>query len=112
MLTVNFFERVTSDEMTSCLARADAHLAVLDSGFRMLTNLTGLVSMEASCAQPLGALMDLCSRKGVSSIHRVAPDPQKDIGFAVMSPFHYRRDVQIVAHLDTSAALQSLGLAA
>jgi hypothetical protein len=108
LLTVNFSGHVTRVEMARCLTEVEMHLLGLAPGFRMLTDLTGLSEMDAACASPLGGFMDLCSRRGVSAIHRVAPDPQKDIGFALMSPFHYGREVRIVAHANTTEALQSL----
>jgi len=40
--------------------------------------------------------MDLLNKQGVSTVVRVIPDPRKDIGFNILSLFHYRPDVQIV----------------
>lgn len=108
LLTVGFSEHVTAEEMARCRAGVEGHLTGLKTGFRMLTDLSGLISMEPACATALGEIMDLCSSHGVSAIHRVSPNPQKDIGFAIMSPFHYEREVQIVTHKETAAALKSL----
>jgi hypothetical protein len=109
LLTVRYSGHVSFAEMAPCLVEIERHLRRLRPGFHMLTDLTGLVGMDAACAAPLGQLMDLFSRRGVSAIHRVSPDPQKDLGFALMSPFHYGREVRIMAHADTAEALQSLG---
>lgn len=109
LLTVNFFEHVSRAEMSACRLEVEEHLHGMKTGFRMLTDLTCLVLMEAACAAPLGDIMDLCSGSGVSAIHRVSPEPEKDIGFALMSPFHYAREVRMVTHDDTAEALDSLG---
>ena len=40
--------------------------------------------------------MDLCNRKWISKVVRFIPDPEKDIGFNILSLFHYRRGIPIV----------------
>jgi hypothetical protein len=41
--------------------------------------------------------MDSCAEKGVALVVRLLPaEPSKDIGFAIMSQFHYAPDVRIV----------------
>jgi hypothetical protein len=51
-------------------------------------------------------IMDLCGEKGVAMVVRVVPDPHKDIGYNIMSLFHYTRDVIIVtcSNLDEAAS--------
>jgi hypothetical protein len=71
-------------------------------GFRLLTDLSGMDSMEYACAPEIEATMDLIREKGVALVVRVVPDPHKDIGFKVMSYFHYGRKVPVLT-LDTRA---------
>jgi hypothetical protein len=41
--------------------------------------------------------MESCSEKGVELVVRLLPaEPSKDIGFAIMSRFHYAPDIRIV----------------
>ena len=41
--------------------------------------------------------MELCTQKGLESVIRVLPaEARNDIGFAIMSHFHYGPDVRIV----------------
>ena len=40
--------------------------------------------------------MDLFDAAGVDTIVRVIPNPRKDIGFSIMSLFHYRHGVHIM----------------
>lgn len=39
--------------------------------------------------------MELLGRHGVSKVARVIPDPGRDIGFNILSIFHYSRSVKI-----------------
>ncbi len=49
--------------------------------------------MEISCAPHIEAKMDLLKQKPLKAVARVIPDPHKDIGFEIMSLFHYGHDV-------------------
>ena len=73
-----------------------AGLAKLESGFRLLADLTDLESMDVACAPFIEKAMDLCNEKGASIVVRVIPDPTRDIGMQIMSLFHYGGDVRIV----------------
>jgi anti-anti-sigma regulatory factor len=65
-------------------------------GLRLLTDLSGVESMSTASAPFLGQIMDLCTARGVETVARVLPaDPRKDIGFAILSQFHYSAGVRI-----------------
>ena len=66
------------------------------SPFRLLTDLTGLESMDLACRPHIDATMDLCNHHGVEKVVRVIPDPRKDIGFNIMALFHYGRHVRTI----------------
>jgi hypothetical protein len=83
-------------------------LADLQPGFRLLTDLTNLESMDLKCVPQINKVMDLCNKQGVSLIVRVIPNPQKDIGLTIMSLFHYHRRVHIVTCKSISEANQAL----
>jgi len=80
----------------------------LKPGFLLLTDLSNLESMEASCAPELGAIMDLCSAKGMSNVVQVIPDPKKDIGFDLISRFHHDPPVKTQTHESLAEAIKSL----
>jgi hypothetical protein len=71
-------------------------LADVRPGFRLLTDLSSLESMDLTCVPYIKRMMDVCNKKGVELVVRVIPDPQKDIGLNILSLFHYRRRVRIV----------------
>ena len=53
--------------------------------------------MSTSTAPYIGQIMELCTQKGLESVIRVLPaETRNDIGFAIMSQFHYGPHVRIV----------------
>jgi anti-anti-sigma regulatory factor len=84
----------------------------LKPGFLLLTDLSNLESMDASCAPDLGTLMDVCSARGMSTVVRVIPDPDKDIGFDLISHFHHHPSVKTQTHKSLAEAMESLYLEA
>jgi anti-anti-sigma regulatory factor len=77
-------------------------------GFRLLTDLSSLESMDLACVPYIRRMMDLCNKKGVELVVRVIPDPQKDIGLNILSLFHYRRRVRIVTCPTLEEAMKAL----
>jgi hypothetical protein len=83
----------------------------LKSGFLLLTDLSNLESMDASCAPALGAVMDLCSAKGMLNEVRVIPEPSKDIGFVLISRFHHNPPVKTQTFQSLAEAIKHLSTA-
>jgi hypothetical protein len=53
--------------------------------------------MPRATASYIGQIMDLCADKGLQSVVRILPpEPRNDIGYAILSQFHYGPDVRIV----------------
>ena len=94
LLHLSFIQHVTAEELMRGQAEVTALLAELPAGFRVLTDLGRLESMDPACAKEIGKLMDLLLQRGVGSVVRVIPDPRKDIGFTILGWFHYGREVQ------------------
>ena len=108
LMTMSFAQHVGSEEMKSCLEKVRSMLVDIKPGFRLLTDLSSLESMAASCATGLGEVMNVCNAKGISSDVRVVPDPRKDIGFTLMSQFHYGKQVEVTTYETLADAVQSL----
>jgi hypothetical protein len=108
VLTMSFAHRVDSTEMKACLEKVRTMLTDIKPGFRLLTDLTSLESMDADCSTDLGEMMSLCDSKGISAVLTVVPNPKKDIGFTVMEPFHYGEGVQVMTYETLADAIQSL----
>ena len=71
-------------------------LLKLKKGFVVLTDLSSLEKMNTETHHYIEKAMDLCNKQGVSKIIRIIPDSTKDIGFHIMSLFHYSPDVKIL----------------
>ena len=68
----------------------------LRKGFRVISDLSELNDMDVGAAPFVEQAMDICNNHGVTAIYRVIPDPTKDIGFNIMSSFHYSEEVKIL----------------
>jgi hypothetical protein len=108
VLTMSFGQHVDSGEMKSCLEKVTAMLADIKPGFRLLTDLTSLESMDAQCSVDLGEMMSLCDAKGISAVLTVVPHPNKDIGFSLLELFHYGKNVDVMTYETLADAIQSL----
>ena len=107
---MSFGQHVDSIEMKSCLEKVKNMLADINPGFRLLTDLTSLESMDADCSTDIGEMMSLCDAKGISAVLTVVPHPKKDIGFALMEPFHYGKHVDVMTYETLADAVQSLAV--
>ena len=108
LLSVHYSGHVDAAEMEACLHEVSKLLEDVEPGLRVLADLSGLESMDADCAPVLGAIMDLLVVKRIASVVRVVPDPQKDIGFGVISHFHYGREVHIMTVNNLDEAIKHL----
>src|SRR2546422_10462264 len=96
LVMVTFRGHVNLAEAKQSRQQVAAVLEGILPGFRLLTDLSGLDSMEYACAPEIQASMDLLRAKGVALVVRVVPDPHKDIGFKVMSRFPYGKAIPVV----------------
>ena len=109
LLTVTYCGHVTPEEFGPAMGEIRAELGKLEAGFRLLTDLGGLESMDFACAPLIDAAMDAIDCAGVATVVRIVPDPKKDIGFRVMSYFHYGPGVGIVTVESKEEAERALG---
>jgi len=109
ILRLTFSQHVSAAEAKSCRDAVATSLASLAPGFCILTDLSELVEMDFACAPDIRGIMDLCQAKGVSRIVRIIPDIRKDIGFTLMSYFHYGRNVVMVTCASMAEAIERLG---
>ena len=108
LLTIIYAGRLGADEMQRCVDATKSSLTDMEPGFYVLTDLSDLEFMDIACAVYIEQIMDLCSAKGVSAVTRVVPDPHKDIGYHLMSLFHYARDVEMTEYDNLADAMRSL----
>ena len=109
LVTVRFFGHVTAEDMRTHLTEVDELASKVHSGFTILADLTGLGSMDPSCADVLRLVMDRMNGFGAGRIVRVIPDPRKDIGLNILSLFHYRRGTPIHTCTTLAEAMALIG---
>ena len=98
-----------AEEVSAALDNLRALLTDVQPGFRLLADLSALISMPISVATHLGEIMELCAQKGVALVVRLLPpDPSKDIGLSIISKFHYPPDVPIVTCATLEEAMRLL----
>jgi hypothetical protein len=108
VLSISYSKHVGTHDMHRCLETVHELMHQLKPGFVILSDLSHLDSMDAACASDLGALMDLCSAGGLSTVIRVMPDPSKDIGFNIISHFHMPPPLRTETHETLAEAVSSL----
>ena len=109
LLLIHYSGSVLPKETEEGLEQVRAGLAQLESGFRLLADLTDLEKMDLGCAPFIEKAMDMCNEKGASMVVRVIPDPHRDIGLTIMSIFHYRGGTQIITSQSLAEAEEILG---
>jgi hypothetical protein len=96
LLDLKFSGRVDPNEVRAGGRRVREVLAALKPGFTLLTDLSELTEMQMECRPIIDEMMDTFDRHGIGKVVRVIPDPGKDIGFGIMSLFHYREEVRAI----------------
>jgi hypothetical protein len=108
LLCFCYIQQVRPDDLQRGLEELPALLADLPPGFHLLVDLGRLESMNPACATQIGKVMDLCDQHGVGLVVRVIPDPAKDIGFNMLSIFHYPHHPRMVTCETMSEAAKLL----
>jgi hypothetical protein len=110
LLHISFIARVTPGHLRKGEEDVRALLGEFPSGFRLLTDLERLESMDESCASEIGRMMELFKGSGIELVVRVIPHPHKDIGLSILSVFHYGRGLRSITCESITEAAQVLKL--
>jgi len=108
LLVISAAGDVTGDEVKAAAERVRDLLKDAEPGIRALTDLRWLNSMQPSAAAYIAEIMDALSKCHVTSVTRVVPDPRKDIGFNILSQFHYHPPIPIFTFETLADAVESL----
>ena len=96
LVCLSYCQQVRADELKRGHEDVKSLLADLSPGFRVLADLSQLEAMDLGCIKEIGRVMELLDRSGVEMVVRVIPEPGKDIGFNILTPFHYPHHRRIV----------------
>jgi len=94
--------------MKACVDEVARQLPELHASFKSFTDLSGIQSMDTDCVPEVERMMDLCREKGVATVARVIPKRSKDVGFSILSLFHYPKKVHIVTCATLAEAERAL----
>ena len=113
LLSLSYSQHVDVEDMKRGMQQIKHALVDLRPGFRLLNNLSGLETMELGCAEQIMDIMKLCNDHGIATAVRVIPDPMKDIGFNIMSRFHYSSKgyLRIYVNLAVPVKISALAVA-
>lgn len=65
-------------------------------GFKLLVDLSLVENIKKEVLPVIKENMDLFNQHGIAEVIRVIPDSDKDIGFSILSIFHYDKDVKVL----------------
>jgi len=108
LLVLSVAGKVTLDESKETVVRIREKLAEMSPGFVALVDFRWLESMSAAAAPFVAEIMDAFVARKVSAVVRVMPDPHRDIGLNILSPFHYGPDVRLMTFQTLADAIQAL----
>lgn len=108
LVRIAFRGHVTAESMKACQERSATLQAGLKPDFTVVTDLSELDSMDIDCVGDLTRMMETARTHGVGTVIRVIPDPDKDIGFNLLSIVHYRGGVRIITCESAAEAQREL----
>jgi hypothetical protein len=110
ILLLTFIGHVRASELAASQQELETFLSQLSPGFTLITDLTSLDLLERDSLDQIARSMDLCNQRGVGLIVRIIPDPLKDIGFSILSVFHYPNRPRMATCKNMQEAASALGL--
>ena len=112
IIRVHFRRRVSAADVRREVDTYESLLQQLGPGFILVTDLSELEEMELESFRDVTRIMDLSLAHGVKQVVRVIPDPDKDIGFHLLSLTHYRGRVRVTVCATAAEAEELLAATA
>jgi len=96
LLAVKYSKRINLSEMVEHLSEVISLAPAIRPGFTLLTDLSDLEYIEKPCIPVLAHIMDQYRKYGIRQVIRVIPHPEQDIGFNILSIFHYGSKIPVI----------------
>ena len=93
LLIIHFSGSVDREQTRDCVEQLKPLIEDLSPGFTAITDLGRLEHMDFDCAEDMGKIMDMCNDAKVAHVCRVIPNREVDIGWNILSRFHYDEDL-------------------
>lgn len=110
LLYIRYIGTIKAGDISDSRIELASLLAELGANFRLLADFSALEKMDTNCASEIGRVMEQLDQAGVSTIVRLIPDPQKDIGMNILSLFHYKNRPHTATCSTVSEAIEQLSL--
>ena len=105
---IEFSGKVDAKQGEQYLPKVSQVIPKQGKGFTLLVDLSSAKSVDPKIQDAITKAMDLFNAAGVARVIRVIPDPDKGIGFNILSVFHYSKNVKILTLSSRAEAMQRL----
>ncbi len=95
-LVIDFIGKIDAAQAEHSFFDVKKVLPKQGKGFKLLTDFTLAERMDIEIKESVEKAMDLLNERSVTEILRVIPDPAVDIGFNILSAFHYSKKVAVL----------------
>ena len=95
-VVIEFSGKIDAAQGKEYLPKIPAIIPKNGKGFNLLVDASKVESIDPKLKDTVTQAMDIFNKQGVKKVIRVIPDPHQDIGFNILSVFHYSKDVKIV----------------
>ena len=104
-IIIDFEGRIDMAQAEPFSANIQKILLKVKKGFTLLTDLSLVEHMDIKVKDIVTKHMELFNTHGIAKVIRVIPDPAKDdIGFNILSVFHYSKEVKFITVLSRQEA--------
>jgi hypothetical protein len=107
-LVISATGHVTKEEVKAAADKVRELVQDAPPGLHALTDLRWLTIMNADAAKHVAEIMEILQEKQLASVTRIVPDSSKDIGFNILSHFHYKPSVQIFTVESLAEAMRNV----
>ena len=107
-LVFEFIGQIKLSDEAPLMEQLEKILPEQCGNFTVLTDVSAVEGYEPNMQQAIKRVMDYLNSRGVRKIIRIIPDQEKDIGFSIMSIFHYSPGVQVLTMASREEALERL----
>ncbi|EKD27545.1 MAG: hypothetical protein ACD_79C00678G0002 [uncultured bacterium] len=95
ILKLGFIKDFTVKDAKQLLEELKVKINNTQKGFTVFSDMSQLDSMSQEVSSYIVKIMQVCNEKEAAQVVRVIPDPTKEIGFKILSIFHYSDKVKI-----------------
>jgi hypothetical protein len=104
LLNLEFRSNFDEQQGEILCAHLKKELLQAKKGFIVFSDLSRVDYFNDASSKYIQRMMVICNEHGVSKIFRVVPQKSKDIGFNIMSIFHYSKSVKIYTYNSVAEA--------